>query len=316
MLLNNSLNVDLTLDSSNVDSAYFSVKLENKAGHKFPSGYPSRRAVLQFIVTDATGDTVFRSGTFDNNWRVNGENPAFESHHDVIRQNNKPQIYEMVMGDVASNFTSVLERAAVLLKDNRLPPAGFTTSHASYDTVKISADANADPDFNKTGSIQGSGIDEVHFHVPLAGVSGNLKVRAKVYYQSVPPKWLDEMFALNSADIDRFRNMYNNADKTPFLVGSDSLVNVLLSTGWSSRPLEPFRVWPTLTHDGFVTIAAGYGHTLKNVEVLTAEGKLCSQHPNLGFASEISLVLPEARGIYIIRMYIDGKVYYQKVVKS
>ena len=191
MLQTKSLDFDLQQVSVNSDSAYFKVMLKNKAGHKFPSGYPSRRAVLQFVVTDGTGDTIFQSGIFNNQYRVVGEDPNFEIHHNTINQSNISQIYELVPGDVSSNFTSVLERASVLLKDNRLPPLGFTTSSPVYDTVKISGDALADADFNKVASVEGSGVDWVHFAVPLAGAVGNINIKSKVYYQSVPPKWVD-----------------------------------------------------------------------------------------------------------------------------
>ncbi|MGZ4033742.1 MAG: hypothetical protein ACXVP4_02670, partial [Bacteroidia bacterium] len=91
MLQQKSLNFQLTLESVTSDTAFFKVKLENKAGHKFPSGYPSRRAVLQFVVTDAAADTIFRSGIFNNQQRVIGENPAYEPHHNTINQSNVSQ---------------------------------------------------------------------------------------------------------------------------------------------------------------------------------------------------------------------------------
>ena len=125
-LMLNSVEMTVSFDSAASDTGFFRVHLQNKVGHKFPSGYPSRRAVLQFVVVDAIGDTIFKSGTFTPDARVVGENPAFETHHDFISNSDIPQIYEIVMGDVNSNFTSLLERAAVLLKDNRLPPLGFT----------------------------------------------------------------------------------------------------------------------------------------------------------------------------------------------
>src|SRR6185436_6048330 len=156
LLRERSIALDLQLDSSVNNTGYFKVSRENKAGHKFPSGYPARRAVVQFIVIDAVGDTVFKSGTFTGDYRVTGEIPSFEPHHDVINQSNTPQIYEMVMGDVNSNFTSLLERSANLLKDNRIPPGGFTTTNNVYDTVKISNDALSDPDFNKVNAVEGS----------------------------------------------------------------------------------------------------------------------------------------------------------------
>nr|MBA3972113.1 hypothetical protein [Bacteroidota bacterium] len=103
MLQTQSLDFDLQQVSITSDSAYFKVMLKNKAGHKFPSGYPSRRAVLQFVVSDGAGDTIFQSGIFNNQYRVIGENTNFEIHHNTINQSNVSQIYELVPGDVSAN---------------------------------------------------------------------------------------------------------------------------------------------------------------------------------------------------------------------
>jgi hypothetical protein len=316
MLQTKSLNYQLTIESITTDTAFFKVKLENKAGHKFPSGYPSRRAVVQFVVIDGIGDTIFKSGIFNNQQRVIGENPNYEPHHTVINQSNVSQIYELVPGDVNGNFTSILERAAILLKDNRIPPVGFTSASASYDTVKSSADAENDPDFNKVSSVEGSGIDYLHFAVPLAGAVGNISVKTKVYYQSVPPKWVDNLFTFTTPEVNTFKPMYMAANQSPVLIASDSLNNILLATGMGSISQSNINVWPTLSVDGKVSVSSEYGISIKSIEVFNSEGKLVSELANLGYQSTITLYLPQVSGIYYLRILSNSKIVYRKVVKS
>lgn len=317
MLQQSTLDFDLQQVSITADTAYFKVMLKNKAGHKFPSGYPSRRAVLQFVVIDGMGDTVFQTGIFNNQYRVIGEAANFETHHDVINQSHVPQIYELVPGDVGGNFTSVLERAAILLKDNRIPPLGFTSLAANYDTVQVSNDAIADADFNKVASVEGSGVDWVHFSVPLAAAVGNINIKSKVYYQSVPPKWVDNMFTYSTPEINAFETMYNAADQSPILVAQDSLNNVLIPLGVSAfYTKQDVNVWPTISTDGRVYVSSEYGDLIKSVDILNSEGKLQSQQQNFGFQSTVSLYLPQSSGIYYLRITMGKKIVYKKVVKS
>lgn len=315
LLRQSSVNFNLQLDSTASDTSYISVRIENKAGHKFPSGYPSRRAVVQFIITDALNDTVFKSGTFTNDYHVTGENPSFEPHHDVISQSDVPQIYELVMGDVNSNFTSVLERASVILKDDRIPPQGFTTTSNVYDTVKISNDALADPDFNKTGLTEGSGVDFVHYRVPLSIASGYVNIYAKVYYQAVPPKWVQELFTYNSAEIDSFRNMFNSADQTPLLMASDSIVNIALSVGHDPINENGIKVYPTISTNGKINVEAVSGKGIQQIDIYNSEGKKVSQRT---FAGEnlCFITLPPQAGVYFVKIVSDFKVFYRKVVRQ
>jgi hypothetical protein len=308
----------LHFDSVANDSAYFRVKLLNKAGHKFPSGYPSRRAILQFVVQDNNSDTVFKSGIFHSDFSVAGENPAFEPHHNVINQSGISQIYEMVMGDVNSQYTSVLERSAVLLKDNRLTPTGFTTSHPSYDTVKVSLDALSDPDFNKIAGVEGSGSDEVHFHVPIAGITSNINATARIIYQTLPPKFVAELFSFNSAPIDTFRNMFNAADKTPVIANADSLMNLQLVTftGKQLNKKDDVKVFPSITVDGKINVNAYGSMEIKQIDVFNSNGKtVVSKGISNGSKTEI-LVLPDSPGVYIIRIRCNKNDVYRKVIKQ
>jgi len=315
LLREQSIAFTLQFDSLANNIGYFTTRIQNKAGHKFPSGYPSRRAVLQVIVTDATGDTVFKSGTFTNDYRVVGETPSFESHHDIINQPDVPQIYELVMGDVYGHFTSVLERASILLKDNRVPPLGFTTTSNVYDTVKISNDALADPDFNKVNSIEGSGVDLVHYQIPVTGAVGNITVHANVFYQSVPPKWLDEMFVLNSPQIDSFRIMFNNADQTPLLIASDSLLNIDLVTNDISLKQNNIEVYPTISTDGKVFIRTR-NLNIRQIDIYSSDGKKVNELRFSENTSDCSVSLPSQQTVYLMKILTDKKTFYRKVIRQ
>lgn len=316
LLTKATIDFDLSIDSAVNDTAYFAVTIHNKAGHKFPSGYPSRRAVIQLIAIDAVGDTVFQSGIFDTAYRLVGETPAFEPHHNIINQSHTSQIYELVMGDVNSNFTSVLERASVLLKDNRLPPEGFTTLHSAYDTTKISPDALADDDFNKVNTVEGSGTDILHYRVSLAAAAGSVNVYARVLYQSVPPKWLDEMFNYSSAEIDSFEVMYNNEDKTPLLVSSDSILNITLGANHKPIIKDDLVVYPSVTSDGKIIISSLSGYSIREIEVYSEDGKKAAFIKPSGHSRNFALRLPETAGVYYLRISTSSsKNYFKKVLR-
>lgn len=301
MLTQNTLELDVHSDTLLNDTLSVSVVLTNKAGHKFPTGYPSRRAVLQLVVIKANGDTLFASGMFDSTHEVININAPFETHHDTISSDNNAQIYEMIMGDVNGNKTTVLERAATALKDNRIPPAGFTTSFSTYDTCKIVGAALTDPDFNKTGVIEGTGKDIVHYMIPMNGYNGLVNVSASVYYQSIPPSWVTEMFSFNSAEIDTFRNMFNNAPKDPILVAKDTLQNILINTAINSLDDKaPVEIYPTITQNGRVTVK---GKHLKKavIKVYNGQGRIV-HFVSLKEEESTLIQLPEPDGVYFINV--------------
>ena len=221
LLQQHTLLMDVAVTSRTADTAAIAVELTNLIGHKFPSGYPARRAWVELMVTNNLGDTIFHSGRLGEGYEVVGHDADWEPHYDVIRAPDQVQIYEMVMGDVNGTKTTVLERAAYPIKDNRLPPAGFTSTHPTYDTAIVANVPATDIDFNRdAGGAEGAGRDVVHYRVPMAGYFDVINITAKVWYQSAPPAWMEEMFAYNSEAIDLFRDLYEQADNTPILVRS------------------------------------------------------------------------------------------------
>lgn len=254
LLRNATAQLSAELAGRTDDTLAVDVRLTNLTGHKFPSGFPNRRAFVQVIALSATGDTLFQSGRWDSTYEVYGNDPGYEPHHNVITQGGQVQIYEMVMGDVAGNVTTTLHRAAFPLKDNRLVPIGFSTSHPSYDSTLIAGPALTDPDFNHDAQgNEGNGGDIIHYRMAINGYTGAVQVKAKLYFQAVPPRWNQDLFSLHGPRIDSFRTMYAHADGTPELVVADSLL--ALGTGINEGQRTGPAVFPNPTSTGMVTVS-------------------------------------------------------------
>ncbi len=312
LLREHTLEIDLNAVSRTMDTAIYSVRLQNLAGHKFPSGYPARRAYIQFIVQNEQMDTLFASGLLDSNYELQGIDATYEPHHQVIRNENQVQIYEQVMGDVNDDVTTVLERAKTALKDNRIPPEGFSVLHASYDSVKISGVAASDLNFNYQNGIEGSGSDDVFYHIPLDGYSNDLNVSVFVYYQPVPPRYLTEMFSYSSAAIDTFRNMYQQADKTPSLVAAAFEGPSVSQTEFFEDRIDAV-LYPNPNKDGRLFFK-GAEARFARVAIYTLEGTIVREYRD--FTWDDYLELPFTPGLYLV--YLEnarGEVGVKRVIR-
>jgi hypothetical protein len=149
------------------------VRVENLAGHKFPTGFPSRRVWIHLIAYDSEGNVIFESGGYDTDGRISGEDTPYEPHYDVVDSPEKVQIYESVMGDTSGNVTRVLLKASEYLKDNRILPKGFDKNSAHPDT-RVVGKAEDDSNFQAGG--------DVVTYVITGDVS---RVRAELLYQPV-----------------------------------------------------------------------------------------------------------------------------------
>ncbi|HFA48682.1 MAG TPA: hypothetical protein ENJ95_06675 [Bacteroidetes bacterium] len=275
MLKDRSIELELELKDRTADTARFELKLSNLAGHKFPSGYPSRRAFVEFLVQNEAGDTLFISGKTDDNFEVFGQNDSYEPHYQNINSEQQVQIYEMVMGDVNDEVTTILEKADHPIKDNRLPPIGFTTSHAVYDTTSIAGRARDDIDFNKNNNIEGSGSDAVYYNIPMNGNPGLLLVTAKVFYQSTPPKWMKSLFESSTPEIELFKTLFNETDRSPTLVKEISIIADAITKNREKTGSNDFvTVFPVPTNDGILNIKSEYAHQLK---VFSINGQLIKE---------------------------------------
>ncbi|MEM1323538.1 MAG: T9SS type A sorting domain-containing protein [Bacteroidota bacterium] len=314
MLQQKSLEVDLALDQLNSDTAYFRLDVLNKAGHKFPSGYPSRRAYIEFVVVSTEGDTLFHSGKRLANGRLESHDPHFEPHYDIINREDQVQIYELVNGDINGQFTSVLERGYQPLKDNRLPPQGFTTSHRVYDTTLIAGAALLDMNFNRQSGAEGSGTDELQYHIPMNNFTGLVDVYARVYYEALPKRWLDEMFEESSIEINFFEALYNGTEQEPVLVQQAVIEDLYLESTSVRGPLaeRPLKVFPNPVSSGLVHWNYEGTEELVRVRIYSADGRLLLEAER----PEGPIRLPEAKGIYLMQFEFEGFQYNKRILRK
>jgi hypothetical protein len=217
----------------------------------------------------------------------------------------------MVMGDVNGDVTTVLERAYDQLKDNRIPPMGFTTAHFSYDTVKIVGNALNDIDFNKEAGVEGSGSDVLQFNIPVDGFVGNINIAAKVYYQTINDKWLEHMFSYSSAEIDAFKSYYDNADKTPVLVGSENIIS--LATADDEKFIGELTVFPNPATN--ILNLNFNNHDVQLISIFKLNGELLSEIPVSNTNDRFRLDVSSYSGVLILIFETgDSKQIIRKVL--
>lgn len=306
LLKEQSLVSTLTEIDRSSDTLYVDLNLQNIAGHKFPTSYPSRRIFVELYIIDVSGDTLFHSGEMDEDFNLVNEDPTFEPHYNIINNESQVQIYEMVMGNVNYEVTTVLERAYIHLKDNRIPPQGFTTGHISYDTAAIVGEAIDDPDFNWFNQQQGTGKDILHFHIPLNGNNEEISVNARVYYQTVTEKWLQDMFTYTSEDIDKFRQLFYDADRNPVLVAENSLQ--VLPVSLNEERLSSPEIYPN---------PAGYFVNVKHIKKLQSaqffdiSGAIIEARVRINKSDEVYRIeLPEKSGMYLLYLQDEEGAHY------
>ena len=287
------------------------LKITNKAGHKFPSGYPARRAWVE--VKARIGDeTIWHSGAWSSdNGSIIGLDDAglstYEPHYNVISEESQVQIYELVAADVTGSPTNLLERAAFSLKDNRLTPKGFSYDHAVYDTTRVEGLAFEDESFDVA-----DGSDIITYQFPPSALGGEVEVDVKVWYQAMPPRWINSMFEFQDSTIQAFQSMFEEQGAAPELVKDTTFVLDVLGGVNNRVPSERWAIYPNPSQDGRVKMLVPQRATGALWEVYGMDGSRVASGwttPNM------EIQLPEVQGTYAIRWHLEsGDVITRKAV--
>jgi hypothetical protein len=202
----------ITLSTPRQDGAQliFDVDVQNLTGHKFPTGYPSRRAWLHVTVHDGAGRTIFESGAIDSRGAIAGNDSdadplTYEPHYQRVTKADQVQIYESILGDRQGRPTTGLVSATQYLKDNRLLPRGFEKRTAAAE-IAVVGEASSDANFTGAG-------DRVRYVVHVGtSVAGPLGVDVELRYQAIGYRWAHnlEPYTSQAAEPARFVDYYQS----------------------------------------------------------------------------------------------------------
>ena len=211
------------------------LKVNNTAGHKLPTSYPSRRAFIHFLVSDDQGITVFESGKLNSNGSIVGvasdsNSSHYEPHYDQITQADQVQVYEPIMQNTDGDVTHTLLRASAYLKDNRLLPAGFDKATAPND-IAVKGAALNDANFTQ-------GSDTITYLIDI-GQQRRLTIQAELNYQTIAYGHIQDMFkdADTVPQVATFKRYFENAN-----IRSETLASVTTSIDTNGNYTDYFQL--------------------------------------------------------------------------
>jgi hypothetical protein len=226
--------IDVTSLSRTDNYLEATVKIENLAGHGFPSGVGFRRAFLTFEVLDDKENVIWASGRTNSVGAIvkglSDEvlpteffyDPAtgkqvFQPHYEVITDEGQVQIYEEVIADAQGKITTSFVGLDQVLKNNRLLPKGWRPDGPYAEFTAPHGDAERDLEYvNKSGA---TGADRIIYRIPLdARTRTAVSVRVTLNYQAIPPSYLRDRFTIGKgAETQRlaFLTSHLNVEKTP-----------------------------------------------------------------------------------------------------
>ncbi|MBW8873386.1 MAG: cytochrome P460 family protein [Acidobacteria bacterium] len=192
--------------------------------------WASGRATPTGVLVDANGQPI--AGEFM--WKSECQpktkaEQTFQPHYETITRQDQAQIYQELIRDPRGRLTTSFLSLADVIKDNRLLPRGWTPTmelarSEGLGSAKLSVENLVrrvlpdlpdghggevhDPWYEpKSQGGLGGGGDALTYAIPLADLKGAqpASVRVTLYYQAIPPSYLQDRFCSTPAQPDTAR---------------------------------------------------------------------------------------------------------------
>ena len=178
------------------EGARISVTVTNNTGHKLPTGYPEgRRMWINVRVFDDANSVVYESGAYDPNSALLTHDEDLKVYEAEIGTDGIPGVPD------ATLFHFVLGNK--ILKDNRIPPRGFTNAaYADFGGAPVGA-TYADGQYH----------DSTVYTLP----PGAARVEVRLYYQTASREYITFLRDENVTDSrgDELYSLWENSGKCP-----------------------------------------------------------------------------------------------------
>jgi hypothetical protein len=203
-MLRKAASLSVTLETSGTEKLA-RVRVTNQTGHKLPTGYPEGRQMwLHIRAYDGEGSLVYESGRYD--WADDRLNRDPDADPDAkvyeVKQGMTPELAELLDKRAGASFHFVLNNSVV--KDNRIPPRGYT--QAAFD----------EPGLRPVGASYADGQywDETLYTVPAEAV----RVTVQLYYQTASKEYVEFLKANGGVDGESLYDLWLDTPAPPVMM--------------------------------------------------------------------------------------------------
>ena len=201
-MLRNAASLTVTLAPSGTQMAA-TVRVTNEAGHKLPTGYPEGRLMwLNLQAYDADGALVYESGAYDETAGELTPDPAPKVYE--VKQGITPELADVLGLPAGASFHFVLNNTVV--KDNRIPPRGYTQAAFDEDGLRPVGATYAD----------GQHWDETIYLLPGEAT----RVNVRLYYRTASKAYIDFLRANGGVDGEALGALWEASKSPPVLMAT------------------------------------------------------------------------------------------------
>jgi hypothetical protein len=291
-----NLNVSLAENGYDID-----VEIINETGHKLPSGYPEgRRMWINVEAYDINDNIIFESGAYDSSTgelnttdaKIYEAKLGMSQEITDVANSNSPGTYT-----AGESFHFALNN--VVVKDNRIPPRGFTNAH--FQAIQAAPVGYTYAD--------GAYSDVTAYSLP----ESTYKIEVKLLYQTTSKEYIEflrDKNVTNTLGQELYDLWVANGRSEPEVMQEIDFYTSSLGLVKAERWSDKMKMYPNPTVNE-VKLQLGVNspkdvlielYTIKGAKINSVFKGIITPNQIISFGTE-----KLSSGTYIIRLHIEGK---------